>query len=278
MAASDLRGWVRARPRVLGILNVTPDSFSDGGRFFARDAALAQAEAMIADGVDMIDLGAESTRPGAAQVSAAEELDRLGPVLERLHHSSVPLSVDTSKPEVMLEAIRLGVSLINDVRALRQPGALEVAAGAGVAVCLMHMRGEPGDMQVAPGYADVVGEVEDYLLGRVACCVAAGIAQHAIAIDPGFGFGKTFVHNRLLFQGLPRLAAHGYPLLVGVSRKRMIGELTGAELPCERDAGSLAAHVMALDRGARIIRVHDVRPAVDAVRVWTGLAEQEGEA
>lgn len=272
----DLHAWARERPRVMGILNVTPDSFSDGGRFFARDTALAEAERMVADGVDMIDLGAESTRPGARPVTADEELERLVPVLEGLSGCPVPLSLDTSKPGVMREAIRLGISLINDVRALRLPGALEAAAAGNVAVCLMHMRGEPGDMQADPRYTDVVAEVEAFLLERVACCAAAGIPRHAIAIDPGFGFGKTFVHNRLLLQGLPRLAKHGYPLLAGMSRKRMIGELTGAALPRERDAGSLAAHVMALDRGARIIRVHDVRPAVHAVRVWSGLAEQEG--
>ncbi len=275
VAASDLRGWVRARPRVLGILNVTPDSFSDGGRFFARDAALAQAEAMIADGVDMIDLGAESTRPGAAQVSAAEELDRLGPVLERLHHSSVPLSVDTSKPEVMREAIRLGVSMINDVRALRLPGALAVAANSGVSVCLMHMHGEPADMQGAPHYDDVVAEVTAFLLDRARACTDLGMPASSIAIDPGFGFGKTFLHNRMLLQALPQLARHGFPVLAGMSRKRMIGELTAAPSPRDRDAGSLAAHVMALDRGARMLRVHAVKPAVDAVNVWTGLFEGE---
>ena len=275
MVAFDLYAWTRERPRVMGILNVTPDSFSDGGRFFSPASALAQAQAMIADGVDMIDLGAESTRPGASPVSAQQELDRLAPVLEGLRGCPVPLSLDSSKPEVMREAIRLGISLINDVRGLRLPGALEAVAEGDVAVCLMHMRGEPRDMQQAAHYDDVVAEVEAYLLGRVEACRAAGIPAGAICLDPGFGFAKDFGHNRKLFNALPRLAAHGYPLLVGMSRKRMIGQLTGAVAPAQRDAGSLAAHVMALDRGARIVRVHAVRPAVDAVRVWQGLAEGE---
>lgn len=273
MAAFDLRAWARERPRVMGILNVTPDSFSDGGRFFSADAALAHAEAMIADGVDMIDLGAESTRPGASPVSAQQELDRLGPVLEGLRGCPVPLSLDSSKPEVMREAIRLGVDLVNDVRALRLPGALEAVCEGGVAVCLMHMRGDPSDMQDLACYDNVVEEVEGFLLGRAQACMAAGVPAHAIALDPGFGFAKDFGHNRELFHALPRLAEHGFPLLVGMSRKRMIGQLTGVASPAERDAGSLAAHVMALERGARIVRVHAVRPAVDAVRVWQGLTQ-----
>ncbi|MEW6765835.1 MAG: dihydropteroate synthase [Pseudomonadota bacterium] len=261
----------------MGILNVTPDSFSDGGRFFARDAALAAAERMIADGVDMIDLGAESTRPGASPVSVAEELDRLGPVLEALRGAAVPLSVDTSKPEVIREAIRLGVALINDVRALSLSGALEAAAAQPVAVCVMHMRGEPGEMQLDPRYDDVVAEVEGFLLERAAACMAAGVTSASIAIDPGFGFGKSFGHNRALFNAIPRLAGHGFPLLVGMSRKRMIGELVGVSDPSGRDAGSLAAHLLALERGARIVRVHAVRPMVDALRVWSGLVDSRQE-
>lgn len=273
MAAFDLHAWTRARPRVMGILNVTPDSFSDGGRFFSPDAAFAQAEAMIAGGADMLDLGAESTRPGAGPVSAQQEIDRLGPVLEGLRDCPVPLSLDSSKPEVMREAIRLGVAVVNDVRALRLPGAVEAVVDGGVAVCLMHMRGEPGDMQQAARYVDVVGEVEGFLLERAHACIAAGMPREAVCLDPGFGFAKEFGHNRELFNALPRLAAHGFPLLVGMSRKRMIGQLTGAASPADRDAGSLAAHVMALDRGARIVRVHAVRPAADAVRVWQGLTQ-----
>lgn len=273
MMAFDLLSWTRERPRVMGILNVTPDSFSDGGHFFSPAAALRQAEAMIADGADMLDLGAESTRPGAAPVSVQEELDRLGPVLEGLQGCPVPLSLDSSKPEVMREAIRLGVRLVNDVRALRLPLALEAVREGGVAVCLMHMRGEPRTMQDLAHYDNVVAEVEAFLLDRAQACMAAGIPAHAIAIDPGFGFAKDFGHNRALFQALPLLAAHGFPVLVGLSRKRMIGQLTGAALPADRDAGSLAAHVMALERGARIVRVHAVRPAVDAVRVWQGLTQ-----
>lgn len=271
MAVFDINAWARERPRVMGVLNITPDSFSDGGRFFSPAAALRQAEIMIAQGADMLDLGAESTRPGAAPVSTQEELDRLGPVLEGLQGCPIPLSLDSSKPEVMREAIRLGVQLINDVRALRLPGALNVVCDAQVAVCLMHMRGEPSTMQALADYDDVIEEVEHFLLARVEACLAAGLPPQGIALDPGFGFAKAFNHNRALFQALPRLAAHGYPLLVGVSRKRMIGQLTGREIPTDRDDGSLAAHVMALERGARILRVHAVRPTVDAVRVWLGL-------
>ncbi len=271
MGVFNVQVWVQERPRVMGIINLTPDSFSDGGRFFARDLALAQAEQMIADGVDMLDLGAESTRPGAAPVSAAEELDRLGAVLEGLRGAPVPLSLDTSSPDVMREGLRLGVSLINDVRALRRHGALDVATELPVALCLMHMPDEPGQMQNDPQYVDVTAEVEGFLLERVQACLKRGISSNAIVIDPGFGFGKGFAHNRTLFRALPRLAQHGYPVLVGVSRKRMIGDLIGQPIPAERDAGSLAAHVMALERGARILRVHAVKPTVEAVRVWLGL-------
>jgi dihydropteroate synthase len=271
MPSFDLGAWTRERPRVMGILNVTPDSFSDGGRFFAPDAALAQAQSMLADGVDMLDVGAESTRPGAIPVSVAEELDRLGPVLEALRTLSVPVSVDSSKPEVMCEAVRLGVVLVNDVRALRVPGAMDFVASHSVAMCLMHMPGEPDAMQQMAHYTDVVVEVETFLLERARLCVAMGLPATSIVLDPGFGFGKTLAHNRLLFQALPRLVAHGFPVLVGVSRKRMIGELAGVSDPSERDAGSLAAQVMALDRGARILRVHAVKPAVQALNVWLGL-------
>jgi len=271
MTVFDLAAWTRERPRVMGIINVTPDSFSDGGRFFGRDLALAQAERMIAEGVDMLDLGAESTRPGAMPVSAAEELDRLGEILECLRDAPVPLSLDTSSPDVMREGLRLGVSLINDVRALQRPGALEVLAAHPAAVCLMHMQGEPSQMQHAPAYEHVVNEVEGFLLKRARACLALGLCASSIAIDPGFGFGKNFAHNHALFKALPRLAEHGFPMLVGVSRKRMIAELIGQSAPIERDAGSLAAHVMSLERGARILRVHAVKATVDAVRVWTGL-------
>lgn len=273
MANFDLHAWTRERPRVMGILNVTPDSFSDGGRFFSAAAALAQAEAMIAEGVDMLDIGAESTRPGASPVSPQEELERLGPVLEGLKGCPVPISLDSSQPRVMREAIRLGVTMVNDVRALRVPGALEAVVEGGVAVCLMHMRGEPRDMQSLACYDDVVEDVESFLLERARACVASGVPAQGIALDPGFGFAKDFSHNRALFHALPRLAAHGFPLLVGISRKRMIGELTGRAAPEDRDAGSLAAQVLALERGARIVRVHAVRPAVDALRVWQGLTQ-----
>lgn len=271
MLPFDLNAWTRERPRVMGILNVTPDSFSDGGRFFARDTALAQAERMLAEGVDMLDVGAESTRPGAMPVSVGEELDRLGPVLEALRTLSVPVSLDSSKPEVMREAVRQGVVLVNDVRALRAPGAMEFVATHSVATCLMHMPGEPEMMQKMAYYTDVVAEVEAILLERARLCVEMGLPVTSIALDPGFGFGKTLAHNRSLFQSLPRLVAHGFPVLVGVSRKRMMGELAGVTDPLERDAASLAAQVMALERGARILRVHAVKPAVQAVNVWLGL-------
>jgi len=218
-----------------------------------------------------LDLGAESTRPGAMPVSAAEELDRLGGILECLRGVPVPLSLDTSSAEVMREGLRLGVSLINDVRALQRPGVLDVLAAHPAAVCLMHMQGEPGRMQHAPAYENVVHEVENFLLNRARACLALGLPASSIAIDPGFGFGKDFAHNHALFKALPRLAGHGFPVLVGVSRKRMIADLIGQSAPMERDAGSLAAHVMALERGARILRVHAVKPSVDAVRVWAGL-------
>lgn len=271
MLLPDVRAWALERPRVMGIINVTPDSFSDGGRFYAPHAALAAAQQMIDDGVDMLDLGAESTRPGAAPVSVQEEMDRILPVLEALRDAPVPLSLDSSSPEVMREALRAGVTLFNDVRALRRPGALELAASAQVAVCLMHMPAEPAQMQQVAQYDDVFASVESFLLARVQACLSASVAEHSIVLDPGFGFGKTFAHNRALFQALPRLAKHGFPLMVGVSRKRMIGELTGRDRPIERDAGSLAAHLLALERGANILRVHDVRSTVDAVKVWLGL-------
>ena len=255
------------RPVVMGVLNVTPDSFSDGGRFPDADAAVAAAERMAADGAALVDVGGESTRPGSAAVDEAEELRRVMPVIERLAgRLPIPVSIDTRKPEVMRRAVEAGASLVNDVGALRAPGALEAVAASGAAVCLMHMQGEPGTMQDAPRYADVVAEVRDFLRGRVAACEAAGIGRARIAVDPGFGFGKTLEHNLALLAGLPALAADGLPLLVGLSRKRMIGALTGRG-DGERLAGSLAAAVVAAQKGARIVRAHDVRETVDALRV-----------
>ncbi|HEU4517103.1 MAG TPA: dihydropteroate synthase [Steroidobacteraceae bacterium] len=255
------------RPVVMGVLNVTPDSFSDGGRFLDAGAAVAEAERMAGDGAALIDVGGESTRPGSAPVDEAEELRRVLPVIERLAvHLPIPVSIDTRKPGVMRRAIGAGASLVNDVGALRAPGAVEAVAGSGAAVCLMHMQGEPGTMQDGPVYGDVVGEIRDFLRRRVAACEAAGIDRSRIAIDPGFGFGKTLEHNLALLAGLPALADDGLPVVVGLSRKRMIGALTGRG-DGERLAGSLAAAVVAAHNGARIVRAHDVRETVDALRV-----------
>ena len=255
------------RPVVMGVVNVTPDSFSDGGRFADADAAVAAAERMAADGAALVDVGGESTRPGSVPVDEAEELRRVMPVIERLAgRLPIPVSIDTRKPGVMRRAVEAGASLVNDVGALRAPGAIEAVAGSGAAVCLMHMQGEPGTMQDAPRYADVVTEVREFLRRRVAACEAAGIGRARIAVDPGFGFGKSLEHNLALLAGLPVIAADGLPLLVGLSRKRMIGALTGRG-DGERLAGSLAAAVVAAQNGARIVRAHDVRETVDALRV-----------
>lgn len=258
-------------PRVMGILNLTPDSFSDGGRFNRLDAALRHAENMVAEGAAVIDVGGESTRPGAPSVSTVEELDRVIPVIEKLSSLiPVPVSIDTSKPEVMREAVKAGAGLINDVQALQAEGALEVAANTGVPVCLMHMQGNPRTMQIQPRYEDVVDEVREFLLNRAAACGAAGISRHRLIIDPGFGFGKTLEHNVQLLRKLPVLAATGLPILVGLSRKSMIGRLLSDGQPApveERLYGDIAAIVIAARSGARILRVHDVKPAVEAMRI-----------
>ena len=263
-----------SHPRVMGILNVTPDSFSDGGRFLALEAALDQARAMAAAGAAVIDVGGESTRPGAAPVSEAEELERVIPVIEVLHREiDLPISVDTSKPAVMREAVRAGAGLINDVNALRAPGALETAAEAGVPVCLMHMQGEPRTMQQNPSYRDVVAEVRDFLSERIAACEAAGIPAERLLVDPGFGFGKTLDHNLTLLRRLQELTSLGRPLLVGLSRKSMLGTLTGRPVE-QRQAASVAAAVLAAERGAAIIRVHDVAETVDALAVTRAVMEE----
>jgi dihydropteroate synthase len=247
-------------------VNVTPDSFSDGGRFSDPARASEHARQLIAEGADILDIGGESTRPGAAPVTLEEERRRVLPVLEALAESGVPVSVDTRKPQLMRDAVAAGAAMVNDVAALAAPGALEAVAKAPVAVCLMHMQGEPGTMQDAPRYANVVTEVREFLRRRVAACEAAGIGRARIAVDPGFGFGKSLEHNLALLAGLPAIAADGLPLLVGLSRKRMIGTLTGRG-DGERLAGSLAAAVVAAQNGARIVRAHDVRETVDALRV-----------
>ncbi len=256
------------RPRVMGILNITPDSFSDGGDFFAFDAAVERATAMVEEGAAIVDVGGESTRPGAATVSEEEELRRVTPVIEALSQAiDVPISVDTSKPRVMREAVAAGAGLINDIRALRVPGALQAAAEAGVPVCLMHMQGEPGDMQRAPVYGDVVAEVRGFLAARIEACQAAGISRDRLLADPGFGFGKTLAHNLALFRGLNQLTGLGAPILVGVSRKSMIGALLDDAPVDARLHGSVAAAVVALMSGAAIIRAHDVKATVDALAV-----------
>lgn len=257
-----------SRPAVMGILNVTPDSFSDGGFYFDRDRAVAHAARMVEEGADIIDVGGESTRPGAQPVSAEEEIERVVPVIERLARQlDVPISVDTSKAEVMRAAVAAGAGFINDVRALREPGALETAAALGVPVCLMHMQGEPRTMQDNPRYGDVVAEVRDFLAARCAAAEAAGIPRTRLLVDPGFGFGKTVEHNLELLRGLPALAALGVPVLVGLSRKSMIGKLLG--LPVERRLhASVALALMAVHHGARVVRVHDVAPTVEAIRMW----------
>ena len=260
------------RPAVMGVLNVTPDSFSDGGRYLKLDDALRRAEIMAGEGAAIIDIGGESTRPGAAAVSIQQELDRVVPLVERLARAlPIPISVDTSKAELMREAVAAGAGLINDVRALRGPGALEAAAAAGVPVCLMHMQGEPGDMQRAPRYDDAVAEVRAFLAERVRLCETAGIAREKILVDPGFGFGKSVSHNLSLLRHLDRLLDLAAGVLIGVSRKSMIGALLDAPV-AERLSGSLAAAVLAAWQGARVIRAHDVRETVQALRVCAAVA------
>ncbi|HSN46284.1 MAG TPA: dihydropteroate synthase [Casimicrobiaceae bacterium] len=256
-----------ARPRIMGILNVTPNSFSDGGRYFNAPRALEHARRMIDDGADLVDIGGESTRPGAQPVDEAEELARVIPLVTALVAEGVAVSVDTRKPAVMRAALAAGASMINDVCGLTAPGAIEAVAAADAGVCLMHMQGDPRTMQQAPSYADVVAEVRAFLVARAAACEAAGIARDRIVLDPGFGFGKTLAHNLALLAGLPALAATGYPVLAGLSRKASLGEITGRAVD-ERLAASLAAALAAVARGAMLLRVHDVRETRDALAVW----------
>ncbi len=266
------RKLVLDRPRVAGILNVTPDSFSDGGQFADTDAAVAHGQALAEQGADLLDVGGESTRPGAADVSIEEELRRVIPVIEQLaKRTSLPIAIDTSKPEVMRAAVAAGAGMVNDVHALRRDGALEAAAELGVPVCLMHMQGEPRSMQDAPHYDDVVGEVHRFLTDRLFACELAGIDRRKVMVDPGFGFGKNLEHNLALLRALERFADLGSGVYAGLSRKAMIGELTGRKLPAERAAGSAAAALIAVQRGARLVRVHDVAATVDALAVWQGV-------
>lgn len=259
-------------PQVMGVINVTPDSFSDGGKHLALDAALERAERMVEEGVAIFDVGGESTRPGADDVPAEQELERVIPLIEALSSSfDLPISIDTQKPEVMRAAVQAGAGLINDVNGLRDQGALTTAAELAVPVCLMHMQGTPRTMQANPRYDDVVAEVMAYLEQRISVCLDAGLDRSNIVIDPGFGFGKTLEHNLELLAGLPKLATLECPVLVGMSRKRMLGEITGREVD-KRLAGGLAASLLAAQHGAAIIRTHDVAETVDVLKVLKAAA------
>ena len=260
-------------PRVMGIVNVTPDSFSDGGAHFDADSAIAHGLQLAEEGAAILDIGGESTRPGAQEIPIEEELRRTIPVIEALaKRTSLPISIDTSKPEVMRAAIEAGAGMINDVYGLRREGALDAAAALKVPVVLMHMLGEPRTMQANPEYDDVVGEVHRFLAERIFAAEMAGIAKKHIVVDPGFGFGKTTQHNLQLLAQLRRFTELGVPVLAGLSRKKTIGELTGREDPRERIFGSLAAHLVAAQNGAMLLRVHDVAATVDALKVWNAVA------
>lgn len=262
-------------PRIMGIVNVTPDSFSDGGKFFSRDAAIRQAIKLVEDGADILDIGGESTRPGSTPVQEQEEIDRIAPVIEAISSElNVPISIDTMKAEVMRAAVAVGAGLINDVNALRGEGALQAAAELKVPVCLMHMQGTPQTMQKEPDYQDVVSEVEAFLLERVSVCEQAGIPAERIMLDPGFGFGKRARHNLRLMNHLPRLTALPYPVLVGVSRKSIIGDMLKVDVK-ERLAGSLALASIAVWQGAKLIRTHDVRETAQAVKLTQHVQQVE---
>lgn len=261
------------RPLVMGVLNVTPDSFSDGGKFFATDAAIRQAERMFAAGAAIVDVGGQSTRPGAGQISEDEELDRVIAVIETISDGTdIAVSIDTSKPGVMRAAVNAGASMINDVYALRQDGAIEAASELDVAVCLMHMQGEPGTMQENPGYQDIPGDILDFLSKRITACRDAGIDDEKIVIDPGFGFGKTHEHNVRLLASLDRFQELGMPLLVGLSRKSTLGALTGKDVE-ERLPAGIAAAILAVERGAHIVRTHDVDETIDALKIASAVMQ-----
>jgi dihydropteroate synthase len=263
-----------SRPLVMGIVNVTPDSFSDGGRHATTEAAIAHAHLLIEQGADILDIGGESTRPGALAVGIQEELDRVMPVIEGLRGAPVPISVDTFKPEVMHAAIAAGVQMVNDINALQDAAAMREVAASNVAICLMHKQGDPQTMQAQPHYQHVLAEVGEFLHDRIAAAEAAGIQRDRIVIDPGFGFGKTLAHNLVLLRELDRLAGYGAPVLAGLSRKSMLGALTGRDVG-QRMPASLAAALIAVQRGAKIVRVHDVRETVDVLKVWRAVNEQE---
>jgi dihydropteroate synthase len=257
-----------SRPLVMGIVNVTPDSFSDGGQHFQHDAALAHAQRLIAEGADIIDIGGESTRPGAQPVGVQEELDRVLPIIEGLR--GVPISIDTCKPQVMQAAIAAGVQMVNDINALQDAAAMNAVAAGNVAVCLMHKQGNPQTMQTQPQYQNAVAEVGEFLRERIAAAEAAGIGRERIVIDPGFGFGKTLAHNLDLLRHLGKLRELDVPVLAGLSRKSMLGALTGREAG-DRVAASVAAALIAVQHGASIVRVHDVRETVDALKIWNAI-------
>ncbi len=265
-----------SRPIVMGILNVTPDSFSDGGLHVQAHAAIAHAEHLILDGADIIDIGAESSRPGAHPLSVEEEWARLAPVLEPVVAFGKPVSVDTVKPEIMRRALAHGAAIINDIQAFRSPGAVEAVASSDCGLCLMHMQGEPRTMQANPEYGDVVHEVRSFLFERAHILEQAGVERERLCLDPGFGFGKRPEHNLALLQATARLVQEGYPWLIGVSRKSMIAHYTGKpqSAPAERVPGSVAAALYAVEQGAHIVRVHDVRETVEALKIWQVLANR----
>jgi dihydropteroate synthase len=257
-------------PLVMGIVNVTPDSFSDGGQHAEASQAIAHAQSLLDQGADILDVGGESSRPGSLRLSHEQEWARIAPVLRELVRWNVPISVDTYQPETMRRAIALGADIINDIHALRVPGAQEAVAASTAGICLMHMQGEPGSMQQAPHYDDVGREVRTFLLERAGVLKTLGVAPSRIALDPGFGFGKTLEHNLTLAHTLTSLAAEGYPVLIGVSRKSMLGAMVGRQVT-DRLAGSLAAALACIASGAQIVRVHDVGPTVDAIKVWRAM-------
>jgi dihydropteroate synthase len=263
-----------SRPLIMGVLNVTPDSFSDGGRFVAPADALGRAEQMFEEGADILDVGGESTRPGAVPIPWEEELQRVRPVVERMAARGFPVSVDTSRPEVMRAVIDMGAAIINDVRALRRPGALDVVSASRAGVCLMHMQGAPATMQAAPAYGDVVAEVSDFLRERAGRCEAAGIARDRIVLDPGFGFGKTPAHNLRLLRRLSDIAGMGWPVLAGLSRKSLLGHVVGRPVS-DRLAASVTAALIAVERGAAVVRVHDVAATRDALLLWRVVNQEE---
>jgi dihydropteroate synthase len=259
-----------AHPLIMGVVNATPDSFSDGGRLMTVQQALSYARLLIGEGADVIDIGGESTRPGSLPVPLDEERRRVLPVIEALRDCGVPVSVDTQKPELMREAVAAGASMVNDVNALQSPGAIEAVAGTQAAVCLMHKQGDPQTMQADPHYDDVVREVREFLGERVAAAQRAGIDRTRIVVDPGFGFGKTYAHNLALLRGLKQIVRPGVPVLAGLSRKSMLGRMTGREAG-ERVFASIAAALIAVENGAAIVRVHDVAATRDALAVWNAV-------